>query len=141
MQVNVEWQGKMHFVGKGASEATVAMDAPRAVGGEENGFRPKELLLNSLAGCTAMDVLSILRKMRCEPEAFRIEVSAEETTEHPKVITAFHLKYIVRGEVPADKLEKAINLSQEHYCGVTAMFRSFATVTHEVVYEGEGIKV
>ena len=135
MHVNVEWQGKMRFVGKGESEATVAMDAPQAVGGEDNGFRPKELLLNGLAGCTAMDVISILRKMRCEPEAFRVEVSAEQTTEHPKVLTAFHIKYIIRGEVPVDKLEKAIMLSQEQYCGVTAMFREFAQISHEYVFE------
>lgn len=135
MQVNVEWQGKMCFVGKGCSEATVTMDAPQAVGGDNNGFRPKELLLNGLAGCTAMDVISILRKMRCEPEAFRIEVSAEETSEHPKVLTAFHITYFIRGDVPVDKLEKAINLSQERYCGVTTMFREFATVSHKYVYE------
>jgi putative redox protein len=135
MQVNVEWQGKMRLVGHGTSDATVVMDAPQAVGGEGNGFRPKELLLNGLAGCTAMDVLSILRKMRCEPEAFRIEVSAEETTAHPKVLSAFHIKYIVSGEVPTDKLEKAIKLSQERYCGVTAMFRQFAEFSHEYVIE------
>ncbi len=135
MQVNVEWGGKMRFVGKGAGESTVVMDAPQVVGGEDNGFRPKELLLNGLAGCTAMDVLSILRKMRCEPEAFRIEVSAKQTTEHPKVLTAFHIKYIIRGEVPTDKLEKAIKLSQEQYCGVTTMFRQFAEISHEYIFE------
>jgi len=135
MRAGVEWQGKMRFVGMGASDATVVMDAPPAVGGESGGFRPKELLLEGLAGCTAMDVLSILRKMRCEPEAFRIEVSAEETTEHPRVFSAFHIKYIVSGDIPADKLEKAIELSQERYCGVTAMFRQFATVSHEYVIE------
>jgi putative redox protein len=135
MQANVEWQGKMRFVGKGTGENSVVMDAPPAVGGENNGFRPKELLLNGLAGCTAMDVLSILRKMRCEPEAFRVEVSAEETTEHPRVFSSFHITYFIKGEVPPDKLEKAINLSQERYCGVTTMFRQFATVSHEYVYE------
>lgn len=135
MFANVEWKGKMGFVGRGGADATLALDAPAAVGGEGNGFRPKELLLNGLAGCTAMDVISILRKMRCEPNAFRVEVDAEESTEHPKVFTSFHIKYIVSGEVPADKLEKAIELSQERYCGVTAMFRSFASVSHEVVME------
>ncbi len=136
MFASVEWRGKMEFVGRGAADASVALDAPEAVGGEGKGFRPKELLLNGLAGCTAMDVISILRKMRCEPEAFRVEVTAEESEAHPKVFTAFHITYRVRGEVPAEKLEKAIDLSQERYCGVTAMFRSFATVTHEVVVEG-----
>jgi len=136
MHASVEWQGKMAFSGLGSTATTVALDAPAAVGGEGNGFRPKELMLNALAGCTAMDVISILRKMKVEPEAFRVEVTASESEEHPKVFTAFHIKYIVRGEVPSDKLEKAINLSQERYCGVTAMYRSFAPVTHEVVIEG-----
>jgi len=135
MRARVEWQGKMRFVGEGPGENEVVMDAPGAVGGENDGFRPKALLLNGLAGCTAMDVLSILRKMRCEPEAFRVEVSAEETEEHPKVFTAFHLTYYIKGEVPVEKLEKAINLSQERYCGVTEMFRHFASVSHEYVYE------
>lgn len=133
MHASVEWQGKMGFVGQAEEVTTVALDAPAAVGGEGNGFRPKELLLNGLAGCTAMDVISILRKMKCEPEAFRVEVMATETEEHPKVFTTFHIKYIVKGAVPVEKLEKAINLSQERYCGVTVMYRSFAEVTHEYV--------
>ena len=135
MYASVEWQGKMGFTGQAATETTVALDAPPAVGGESKGFRPKELMLNALAGCTAMDVISILRKMKCEPQGFRVEVTAEETEEHPKVFTSFHIKYIVKGEVPEAKLEKAINLSQERYCGVTVMYRSFATVTHEYVIE------
>jgi putative redox protein len=135
MQACVEWQGKMAFSGNGDGAARVALDAPAAAGGAGNGFRPKELLLTGLAGCTAMDVVSILRKMQCEPAAFRVEVSAEESEEHPKVFTAFHLKYVVKGAVPEEKLIKAIALSQERYCGVTAMYRSFAPVTHEVVME------
>jgi putative redox protein len=135
MYASVEWQGKMAFLGRGDHGVSVALDAPAAVGGEGNGFRPKELLLSGLAGCTAMDVVSILRKMKCEPEAFRVEVIAEESAEHPKVFTAFHIKYCISGEVPADKLEKAITLSQDRYCGVTAMYRSFAPVSHEVVLE------
>lgn len=135
MQASVEWRGKMGFVGKAEGETLVALDAPPAVGGEGEGFRPKELLLNGLAGCTAMDVISILRKMKCEPEAFRVEGTAVETEEHPKVFTAFHIKYLVKGAVPQEKLQKAIDLSQERYCGVTAMYRCFAEVTHEYVIE------
>ncbi|MGM0593352.1 MAG: OsmC family protein [Pseudomonadota bacterium] len=132
MQTEVEWQGKMHFVGKGSNDTTVALDAPPAVGGEDNGMRPKELLLQGLAGCTGMDVISILHKMRLEPTVFRVSVSAEMTEEHPKVFSAFHITYTVGGDIPEEKLEKAINLSQDRYCGVTHMYRSFATVTHEV---------
>jgi len=135
MQLQIEWQGKMRFVGKGENGVEVAMDAPQAIGGDNNGFRPKELLLAGLAGCTAMDVISILRKMRCEPASFRVEVDATETEEHPKTLSAFHIRYIVSDDVPDDKLLKAIELSQDRYCGVTAMYRHFAPVTREVVRE------
>ena len=135
MQTTVTWHGKMAFVGEDESGNRINMDAPAAVGGEDDGFRPKHLLLDALAGCTSMDVISILKKMKINPESFRVEVSASETEEHPKVFTDFHIKYIVRGEVPEAKLNKAIELSQERYCGVTAMFSSFAPITHEVVRE------
>ncbi len=135
MQTTVTWQGKMAFVGEDEAGHSIKMDAPPAVGGESDGFRPKQLLLEALAGCTSMDVISILKKMKITPESFRVEVNASESDEHPKVFTDFHIKYIVRGEVPEAKLNKAINLSQERYCGVTAMFRSFAPITHEVVRE------
>ncbi len=135
MQISMVWQGGMRFEGQGESDASVVMDAPPVVGGEGKGFRPKELLLAGLAGCTAMDVISILRKMRSEPAKFRVEVAAGETEEHPKVLSSFHIKYIVSNDVPDDKLLKAIDLSQERYCGVTSMYRSFAPVTHEVVRE------
>jgi putative redox protein len=135
MQANVEWRGGLRFESMGKGGESVVMDAPPAVGGEGNGFRPKELLLVGLAGCTAMDVMSILKKMRSEPSTFRIEVSAGETEEHPKTLSSFHITYFVSSDVPEDKLLKAIELSQERYCGVTAMYRSFAPVTHEVVRE------
>lgn len=135
MQAKIEWRGGLRFETKGEGDEQVVMDAPPAVGGDGNGFRPKELLLVGLAGCTGMDVMSILHKMRCEPATFRVEVSAGETEEHPRTLSSFHIKYIVSNDVPEDKLLKAIDLSQERYCGVTAMYRSFAPVTHEVVRE------
>jgi putative redox protein len=135
MKANIVWQGKMKFVGTAPSGHPVEMDAPPAVGGEDSASRPKELLLDSLAGCTAMDVISILRKMQVEPEAFRVEVIGELTDEHPIVFTHFHIKYIVKGDVPEAKLKKAIQLSQERYCGVSAMFRRFAQVDYEYVFE------
>ena len=135
MKAEVVWNGKMSFTGKNDQEQQVALDAPPKVGGEGNGFRPKELLLSGIAGCTAMDVISILRKMKVLPESFRVEVSADETDEHPITFTSFHLKYVVKGDVPVDKLERAIELSQTRYCGVTAMFNSFAKVTHEYCFE------
>jgi len=133
MQTTVTWQGKMAFIGEDGAGHSIRMDAPTAVGGEDDGFRPKQLLLDSLGGCTSMDVISILSKMKVIPESFQVEVSGSVSEQHPKTFTDFHIRYLVSGEVPEAKLQKAINLSQERYCGVTAMFRSFAPITHEVV--------
>ncbi|MDH3354063.1 MAG: OsmC family protein [Chromatiales bacterium] len=135
MQTTVTWQGKMAFMADDGAGHRVKMDAPPAVGCEDDGFRPKHFLLDALAGCTSMDVISILNKMKISPNSFRVEVSATETEEHPKVFSDFHIRYVVSSEVPEDKLNKAIDLSQERYCGVTAMFKNFAPITHEVVFE------
>ncbi|MBF0470908.1 MAG: OsmC family protein [Gammaproteobacteria bacterium] len=136
MKAEVNWNGGMSFTGSGACAThSVVMDAPPAVGGSDNGIRPKELLLHSLAGCTAMDVISILHKMKLEPNRFRVEATATESEEHPKVFTSFHLRYLISGGIPEEKLNRAIELSQTRYCGVSAMFRNFAPVTHEVCYE------
>lgn len=135
MQAVVKWQGQMAFEGVDEEGHVLSLDAPVAVGGAGDGFRPKQLLLEALAGCTAMDVISILRKMQSLPERFWVEVSAVESDEHPKVFTAFHLTYVVVGEVSEAKLTRAITLSQERYCGVSAMLRAVAEITHDYRYE------
>jgi len=111
----------------------IMLDADPAVGGENNGPRPKPLTLVSLAGCTGMDVISILKKMRIEPEYFNISVEGELTDEHPKYYHKIHLVYELKGEgVDYEKVEKAVNLSQERYCGVSALLRFGAEITHEI---------
>jgi len=125
----------MEFAGTNEDGLTVVMDAKKAAGGEDKGQTPKQLVLSGLAGCTGMDVISILEKMRVVPERFNIVVDAELTEEHPKTFKKIHIKYIVKGDVPADKLEKAIKLSQERYCGVSEMLRKSAELTYEYVYE------
>jgi len=105
------------------------LDADEAFGGQDLGPRPKELLLVALAGCTGMDVVSILNKMKVPFKEFWLEVEAELTTTNPKVYQAFTIFYNLRGEnLNREKIEKAIALSQEHYCGVSAMFRHFAKI-------------
>ena len=114
----------------------ITLDADEAVGGQNLGPRPKALTLVSLAGCTSMDVISILKKMRVNPDYFNVEVEGELTEEHPKYYEHIHIKYIFRGkDLPMDKLEKAINLSQDRYCGVSAMLNKSARITHEIVVE------
>ncbi|MCF8231286.1 MAG: OsmC family protein [Bacteroidales bacterium] len=112
---------------------TFMIDADEKVGGKDRGPRPKPLLLTSLAGCTAMDVISILRKMRVEPDEFYIEVGANNTEEHPKHYDSIKLIYHFRGkDLPREKLEKAVNLSQDRYCGVTHMLKDVANIHHEI---------
>lgn len=126
------WQGKMAFEAE-VNGFKMMIDAAPEVGGENNGPRPKPLLLVSLAGCTGMDVISILKKMRVEPEYFNVKVEAEPTEEHPKTYSSFHIIYEFKGEdLPVEKLEKAINLSQDRYCGVSELFKKGAEITHEI---------
>ena len=111
----------------------VIMDALPEVGGENSGPRPKELLLASLAGCTGMDVVSILKKMKVELESFNIEVEADLTEEHPKQYSKMHITYMFKGEnLEMEKLKKAVDLSQEKYCGVSAMYRKAMELTYEI---------
>jgi putative redox protein len=131
--VDTSWQGNMKFDAV-VSGHHVVMDALPAVGGNDEGARPKELMLASLAGCTGMDVISILKKMRVEPEYFNIRVEAEMTEEHPKHYTAMHIIYEFKGEnLEMEKLQKAVDLSQERYCGVSTAYRKAMAITNEIV--------
>ena len=131
--VNTSWQGNMKFDAV-VSGHHIVMDALPAVGGDDEGARPKELMLAALAGCTGMDVISILKKMRVEPEYFNIRVEAEITEEHPKHYTSMHIIYEFRGEgLDTEQLQKAIDLSQERYCGVSASYRKAMEITNEII--------
>lgn len=100
---------------------------------ESRGLRPKAMMLSSLAGCSGLDVVSLLKKMRAEVEDFKIIVHGELTDEHPKYYHKVTVEYHFYGsELKQDKIEKAVSLSVEKYCGVMEMFRQFADVTTEV---------
>jgi len=133
--VNTQWKSDMKFDSL-VDGHHVTIDASPESGGTNEGPRPKALMLTALAGCTGMDVVSILKKMRVEVERFNIEVSAEETEEHPKHFTHMHIVYRFGGkDLPLDKLQKAVELSQDRYCGVSFMYRKAMEVTHEIVIE------
>ena len=111
----------------------IVMDADPSVGGQNMGPRPKPLLLVALAGCTGLDVISILRKMKSEPECFNISVEGEQMEEHPKYYHSIHVTYELKGkDVELDKVQKAVNLSREKYCGVNALLQFGAKITHEI---------
>lgn len=130
--LNTSWKGNMEFDAL-VGDHHLIMDASPEVGGNNAGVRPKSLMLASLAGCTGMDVISILKKMRIEPKTFDIKIEAELTEEHPKHYTAVHLIYEFSGDgLEEDKLRKAIELSQERYCGVSAVYRKALELTYEI---------
>jgi putative redox protein len=134
-KVNVAWTGDMAFEAD-VNDFKIKLDADEKVGGKNGGPRPKALTLVSLGGCTGMDVVSILSKMRVFPEFFNVEVTGELTEEHPKYYHKIHIVYTFRGkDLPLAKIEKAVNLSQERYCGVSAMLSKAAEVTHEIIIE------
>ncbi|MBW6491344.1 MAG: OsmC family protein [Lentimicrobium sp.] len=130
--LNTSWNGNMQFDAL-VGDHHVIMDASPEVGGTNEGPRPKALMLASLAGCTGMDVISILKKMRVEPKTFNIRIEAEMTEEHPKHYSSMHLIYEFTGDnLDEDKLTKAIELSQDRYCGVSAVYKKTMPVTYEV---------
>lgn len=134
IKIVTEWQSDMHFVSD-AEGGNVILDADESVGGNGLGLRPKQLMLVSLSGCTGMDVVSLLKKMRAEVEEFRIEVDGELTEEHPKVYKKVVVHYYFKDkDYKKDKIEKAVDLSVNRYCGVFEMFRQFCDISHEIHY-------
>ncbi len=132
-KVAINWKADMAFEAE-VNGFKMMIDADEKVGGKNLGPRPKPLTLASLGGCTAMDVISILKKMRIEPHRFSVDVEGELTEEHPKYYHKFHITYTFGGDnLDLEKLEKAVNLSQERYCGVSEMLRKGAEITHEIV--------
>jgi putative redox protein len=110
------------------------VDADAEFGGKDRGPRPKPLLLAALAGCTGMDVASIVGKMRMPFDSFEVEVDGELGKDYPHVYTRIHIRYVFKGgALDRDKIEKAVKLSREKYCGVSAMLENACSVTHEII--------
>ena len=131
-EISVQWKEKMHFEAS-VTGYTIPLDAAEAVGGEGRGSRSKPLMLTSLAGCTGMDVASLMKKMRATVDDFKISVFGELTEEHPKYYHKVKVVYDFYGsEMKEDKIRKAVDLSVERYCGVMEMFRRFADLQIEV---------
>ena len=130
--INLKWLDNMAFETE-VDGHKLKVDAKPEVGGTNKGPRPKPLMMVALAGCTAMDVISILKKMRVEIEDFNVKIEGEITEEHPKHFTAMHIIYEFAGQsLPFNKLEQAIQLSQEKYCGVSATYKKALNLTYEI---------
>lgn len=139
MHSKVVLKDKMAFEAH-ADGHTFMVDASEKVGGQGLGPLPKTLTLTSVAGCTAMDVISVLRKMRAEPEGFEVEVEGPLADEHPKKFTSIEIRYNFTGEgLDTEKLKKAVSLSMERYCGVIAALRPGAPIEGKIFLNGQAL--
>lgn len=133
-EVHTEHSGGMAFTSQ-IGDHQVRMDASAEHGGMNLGPSPKKLMLLSLAGCTGIDVVMLLDKMKASFSDFSIDIDAVLTDEHPKIYKEVTILYKIRmKESEHPKMEKAVQLSQEKYCGVSAMFKAFAQVSHHIEY-------
>lgn len=128
----LSWKGNMEFETELFGHK-LTLDASAEAGGKDKGPRPKVLMLTALAGCTGMDVIMILKKMKIEPEAFNVYVDGFLTEEQPKYYEKMHIIYEFKGDNLSEaKLKKAIELSQEKYCGVSALYRKAIELSYEI---------
>jgi len=132
MKTTVKWINGMMMVGESASGHAIVMDGPEEMGGNNLGVRPMEMLLLGMGGCTTVDVVSTLKKMRENVSNCRVEISAERADEHPKVFTSIHMHFVIEGEnLNEKKIAKAVSLSADKYCSASIMLGKTATVTHD----------
>ena len=131
--VTTEWQQDMVFKSDNPSGDEIFIDASEEFGGTNSGLRPKAMMLSSLAGCSGLDVISLLKKMKVDIDNLKIVTKGELTEEHPKYYHKVKIDYHFFGnELNEKKIKKAVDLSIERYCGVFEMFRHFAKMETEI---------
>jgi len=132
MKARVKWLDNMSFVGESPSGHSVVMDGPPDSGGRDLGIRPMEMLLLGLGGCSAFDVVSMLKKGRQELVDCEVEISAKRADLEPKVFTTIHLHFVISGNNLSEKrVERAVQLSAEKYCSASIMLGKMAEITHD----------
>ncbi len=132
MKARVKWVEQASFLGETESNHAVLMDGPPTAGGRNLGPRPMEMLLIGTGGCTAFDVVSILKKSRQAISDCYVELTAERAETEPKVFTKIHLHFVVKGkDIKPEAVEKAIKLSAEKYCSASIMLGQTAAITHD----------
>src|SRR6056297_401634 len=133
MNLKIDWQKNLKFNAQGDSGHNIAMDASESAGGDDSAARPMEMLLAGLGGCTSVDVVLILNKMKAEIEDFNIDIEAEREDEHPKRFKKIHLNYYIKGKsLDERRVEKAINLSETKYCSASASLNAEITSSFEI---------
>lgn len=128
--ISVELEQNMRFLAQNEENATVTLDATPEHGGSGAGFTPMEQLLVALGGCTAMDVISILRKKRQDVTAYRVEVDGTRATAHPQIFTDIKIRHVISGnKVDPEAVRRSIELSETKYCSAFAMLEKAANIT------------
>ncbi|MFZ9886663.1 MAG: OsmC family protein [Myxococcota bacterium] len=130
MKVTLRRIDGAHFEATNEAGLTCQLDGPPDLGGKGAGVRPMEMVLMSLAGCSALDVLHILQKQRQGLQDLNVEVDGQRADAVPAVFTTIHLRFVATGEVEAAKLERAVELSMEKYCSVAHMLQAKVEITH-----------
>jgi putative redox protein len=131
-QITLDYLNNMEFEAD-VDGHKITIDAPEESGGNDNGSRPKPLMMVALAGCTGMDVVSILKKMKVELEGLSIRVEGDMEEEPPKAYLSMHVVYDFKGKnLPMDKIQKAVDLSKDKYCGVSAVLKKAIEITYEI---------
>ncbi|WP_115808417.1 OsmC family protein [Winogradskyella pacifica] len=134
-KITTQWKGGLTFESDNPSGKTVIMDTNIEGTDKRNGLSPKAMMLSSLAGCSGLDVISTLDKMKVEIDDFKMDVTGELTDEHPKYYHTVVVDYHFYGaDLNQKKCERAVNLSVDKYCGVMEMFRRFATVETNIYF-------
>lgn len=139
MRVSINWEGGLKFVGAGPSGFPIQMDAESALGGDDSGVRPMELMALGLIGCQAMDVMSILQKKRQQVTKFEVRFDGPRSPEYPKVFTRAEITFAVTGkQVSEDALLRSIELAATKYCPASAMLeQAFPLDLYYEIYEEE----
>lgn len=137
-KITTTWKENMLFESDNPSGHTVLIDTSDEFGGTNKGLRPKAMMLSALAGCSGLDVVSVLDKMRVKIDDYKMEVEGELTDEHPKTYHTVTVDYHFYGtNLDEKKITKAVDLSLEKYCGVMEMFRQFATIKTNIHFHNK----
>lgn len=135
MKVSLHRASGITFLAKGDSNHWVVLDSKKQFGGSEAASQPMEMMLMALGGCTAMDIESLINKMRTPAEEFQIEIDAARSAEHPRVFTEIHMTFIFKGaDLNKQNIKKAVRLSQEKYCSVSATLSRSIDISYDIVF-------
>lgn len=138
VKVSTKWLGDMRFESTNPSGHNLFIDAGEENGGKSEGYRPKALMLSGLAGCSGLDVAALIKKMKLDVDTFKIETEANLTEEHPKYYDKVAMHFHFYGnDLNVKKLQRAVDLSIEKYCGVMEMFRQFSELKIETHFHKE----